>query len=125
MKHAVPKAEDGRVRADAKRQRQDRDRRKTGPRRHRAKRVPEVLSDDVPVLPRGDRENVADGPHPQSRFVPTGALSPRFLQLLAEHQGHLVPVLLAERRGEAVEQGAVDRFGALHTSRTRPVARAC
>ena len=80
VQHAIPQLEDGGIGADAERQRQQRRRGESRPRRHRAQRVAQVLLHHVPVLRRSDLHRVDDGARPEDRLgtpasAPSGVLA--------------------------------------------------
>src|ERR1043166_8303849 len=124
MQHAVPQAEDRGRRADAEGQCQHRDRGEPWPRRHRPERDLEILTDDVRMLARRDRQQVAYDLQPENRLAPPRPFASRIAELLREHEGHLLTVFVTEWRGITAQQDAEERCCALHTFRPRPVARA-
>jgi hypothetical protein len=66
----------------------------------------------VEVFARSDRDRVDSGARPQPDLIEPGAATPGFAQLLGKHQPHLAAVLLAKRRGVAMEQGVEPGMGA-------------
>ena len=108
--HAVEQAEDRRVRADAERERQHSHRREAGGGGENANGVAKVLPHDVCVLPNGCGCEIDEGARPDRGDGASG-LRVSVLQLRSERTRHLPAVLVAELRGIAPEQRAVDVGG--------------
>jgi hypothetical protein len=125
--HAVQQTEDRGVGADAKRQREHRDRRESRAGRENAARMTKVLLNHVAMLLQRGCRQIEERPRPGAGLGKTAVASAGVTQLLGERVDHLAAVLVTKLGRIAPEERTVDVGGA-HAYSLRGmslVARAC
>jgi len=110
--HTVQEAEDGGVRADAERQREDGDCGESRGGGENTNGMTKILSNHVMMLTQGGWQEIDERASPDRRDGKAAVPATRVTQLRDKGAFHLVAVLVAKLCGIAPEQCAIDGGGA-------------